>query len=91
MWPDLLTYSKKLYLLNKSIFFQLFWQFYTLSKILKNLKCVMLYTVDASTLCSFKNQIVFSQDLLSYEPGIEKLYGISFSRLRLILIKILQT
>lgn len=76
--------------LNNSIISQLFWQFHTLSKILKNLKCDILYTVDASTLCSFKNQIVFSQDLLSYEPGIEKSYGISFSRVRLILIRILQ-
>ena len=76
--------------LNKSIVSQLLWQFKTLSKILKNLKCDILYTADASTLCRFKNQIVFSQDLLSYEPGIEKSYGISFSRVRLILIRILQ-
>ncbi len=76
--------------LNNTIISQLFWQFHTLSKILKNLKCDILYTADASTLCSFKNQIVFSQDLLSYEPGIENSYGISFSRVRLILIRILQ-
>ncbi|MDB4701447.1 glycosyltransferase [Akkermansiaceae bacterium] len=76
--------------LNHSIFAQLFWQFNTLSKILKSLKCDILYTADASTLCSFKKQIVFSQDLLAYEPGIEKSYGISFSRIRLLLIRILQ-
>lgn len=76
--------------LNKSIISQLFWQYITLPRILINIKCDILYTADASTLCSFNNQIVFSQDLLSYEPGIEKLYSFTFSRLRLILIRILQ-
>jgi glycosyltransferase involved in cell wall biosynthesis len=76
--------------LNKSVISQLFWQYKTLPNVLVKLKCDILYTVDASTVCKFKNQIVFSQDLLSYEPGIEKLYSISFSRLRLIIIRILQ-
>ena len=41
-------------------------------------------------MCKFKNQVVFSQDLLSYEPGIEGLYGFSLFRLRLILIRWVQ-
>jgi glycosyltransferase involved in cell wall biosynthesis len=76
--------------LNKTIVSQLFWQYFSLPKILKNLKCDILYTVDASSVCRFKSQIVFSQDLLSYEPGIEKLYGFSFMRFRLIMIRVLQ-
>lgn len=76
--------------LNKSLIHQLYWQRFILKRLLIYNKCDVLFTADASSLCTFKNQVVFSQDLLSYEPGIERLYGLSLFRLRLILIRWVQ-
>jgi glycosyltransferase involved in cell wall biosynthesis len=77
-------------LLNKNLFFQLFWQLFFLKFECSKKKCDILFTADASSLCSFRNQVVLSQDLLSYEPGVASYFGFGFSRLRLFLIKLLQ-
>jgi glycosyltransferase involved in cell wall biosynthesis len=76
--------------LNKSLFFQMFWQFFLFNYSLKTNKCNILLTLDASSLCKFSPQVVLSRDLLSYEPGIMKKYGWSKDRLRILLIKWLQ-
>jgi glycosyltransferase involved in cell wall biosynthesis len=76
--------------LNKSIFLQLLWQFLIFKNELLKYNCNFLFTADASTLCNFKNQVVLSQDLLSYEPGTTKKFGFGISRLRLYLIRLIQ-
>jgi glycosyltransferase involved in cell wall biosynthesis len=76
--------------LQKNIFLQIFWQAFLLkSEIIKH-KCKILFTLDASTFCRFKNQVVLSQDMLSYEPGVMKLFGFSKERLRIQVILWLQ-
>lgn len=87
-YPWLIKHNPKY--LNKNIFFQIFWQAYVLNKEIKKFKCSILFTLDASTFCRFKNQIVLSQDMLSYEPGVMKLFGFSKERFRLLLILWLQ-
>ena len=87
-YPWLIKHNPKL--LNKNIIFQIFWQALVLKKEIKKFKCSILFTLDASTFCRFKNQIVLSQDMLSYEPGVMKLFGFSKERLRLLLILWLQ-
>jgi glycosyltransferase involved in cell wall biosynthesis len=74
-------------LLNKNIVFQLLWQLVFLKRALIKKKVDLLFTVDASTLCNFQPQVVLSQDLLSYEPGImEKFSGLEWIRLKTILV-----
>ena len=76
--------------LEKSLFFNLIWQFFLLKKYLKRHSCDILFTADASTVCNFKPQVVLSQDLLSYEKGILKKYKISWNKIRIIIIRYIQ-
>jgi len=76
--------------LHSNLFIQILWQFFRLPKELKFLNCDILFTADAATVCNFQPQVVLSQDLLSYEPGVLKLYKFSFYKIRLYLIYFLQ-
>ena len=76
--------------LEGSLFQQLKWQSITLSNELKITGCDVLFASDASTLCRFKPLVVFSQDLLSYEKGVMRLFGIGRKRMRLLSILLLQ-
>lgn len=69
---------------------QLYWQASSLAGEAHRTACDVLCSLDASTLCRFKPQVVFSRDLLSYEPGVMPLYGWSKARLRLLAILWLQ-
>jgi glycosyltransferase involved in cell wall biosynthesis len=76
--------------LQKRLLFQIFWQAFILKKDLNKYNCKILFTLDASTFCRFNNQIILSQDMLSYEPGIMSLFGFGIARLRLHTILFLQ-
>lgn len=76
--------------LEKNIFIQLIWQAVVLAKELRATGCNVLYTQSASSLCFFSPNVVGSQDMLSYEPGVMKYYGYSLYRLRLLGILLLQ-
>ncbi len=69
---------------------QLAWQAFKLAKEAKGAGCQILFSTDASTLCRFSPMIVLSQDMLSYEPGVMKLFGFSKKRIRLLAILALQ-
>lgn len=76
--------------LKKSLPFQLLWQYKTLPKeALKNGIDILLNT-DAGTVCRFQPSVTMSRDMLSYEPGEMKRFGISFQRARLILLRYVQ-
>lgn len=70
--------------LRSNLLHQMFWQATDLEKEIKQNGCDILLTADASTLCRFKPQVVISQDLLSYEPGMMKKFGWSVDRSRLL-------
>jgi glycosyltransferase involved in cell wall biosynthesis len=76
--------------LEKNILFQIIWQFIFLKTELKNENCDFLFTADASSFCNYKRQVVLSQDLLSYEPGVTKKFGYGIARVRIYLIRLLQ-
>ena len=61
---------------------QLYWQATKLAGEIKQARCDILFSVDASTLCRFKPMVVLSQNMLPYEDGIMPLYGLSKDRLR---------
>lgn len=76
--------------LERSLAKQLWWQATLLSKMLKQANCDVLFTADASTLCRFRPMVVLSQDMLSFEPGVMRYFGIGYERVRLLAIFWLQ-
>lgn len=76
--------------LEQSLLKQLVWQATALAGEVKSAGCDILFTTDASTLCRFKPMVVFSQDMLSYEPGVMRYFGYGLARLRLLAILALQ-
>jgi glycosyltransferase involved in cell wall biosynthesis len=77
-------------LLEKNLCLQLWWQLVMLSKMLKRTQCDILFTVDASTICTFKPMIVLNQDLLSYEPDIIAKYSWGYDYFRIIILRYIQ-
>lgn len=77
-------------LLEKSLLHQVFWQAFDLSKELKKWRCDILFTTEASTLCSFLPSVVLSQNLLPYEPSAVKLFAWGKARFRLIFLRYIQ-
>ncbi|MCC8381949.1 glycosyltransferase family 1 protein [Xenorhabdus sp. PB30.3] len=76
--------------LESSLPIQLSWQALKLKKEVKNARCDILFTTDASTVCRFSPMVVMSQDMLSYEPGIMDYFGYGYERVRLLAILYLQ-
>ncbi len=77
--------------LSKSMLHKLYWQYFHLPKEVKQAKCNILFNTDAGSICPFQPSITMSQDLLSFEPNEMRRYGISKHRLRLIILKFIQT
>lgn len=75
---------------EKSILHQLWWQYKKLPIELNENNVDILLNTDASSICSFKPAITMSRDMLSYEKGEMKRFGISFQRLRLLILKYVQ-
>jgi len=77
--------------INGNLIFQLAWQLLFLPKELAKHRCEILVSLDASTVATYKKHIVLSRDMLSYEPGIMKLYPwYSKDRIRLEVILFIQ-
>lgn len=78
-------------LLEGSILKQIFWQLFLLPKEFSAADCDIILNTDAGTLSRIKPSVTMSRDMLSYEPREMERYGISFSRLRLIFLKYMQS
>jgi len=76
--------------LNGPLLSQVWWQFRHLPIAIREAGCDVLFTTDASTVGRYHPSVVMSQDMLSFEPGIMRQYGLSRQRLRLIAIGHLQ-
>jgi len=76
--------------LEKSIAHQIWWQFYLLPREAKKIGCSIMFATDASTVCRFHPMVVMSQDMLSYEPNIMKLFGFTKKLFRLLSILLIQ-
>ncbi len=77
--------------LEKSLAHQMWWQYAILPQELRRLGCDILFSTSAGSICRFEPSITISQDMLSYEPGEMKRYGLSKSRLRLLLLRYIQS
>lgn len=76
--------------IEKSIFHQLFWQFFIFPIEFQKSKCDIVLNTDAGTISYVKPSVTMSRDMLSYEPGEMKRYGFSFARVRLLLLRYVQ-
>jgi glycosyltransferase involved in cell wall biosynthesis len=76
--------------LNRSLFMQLFWQRFKFPDEFKAAKCNILLNTDAATISRIRPCVTMSRDMLSYEPGIINLYGLSTSRLRILVLRFVQ-
>ena len=77
--------------LEKTLIHQAWWQYRFLARELRRYNCDILFTSDAGSICGFQPSVVMSQDMLSYEQREMRRYGISLARLRLILLRFIQT
>jgi glycosyltransferase involved in cell wall biosynthesis len=77
--------------LNQSLLKQLWWQYRKLPSELVSAGCDVLLSTDAGTVCRFTPSVVMSRDMLSFEGKEMQRYPLlSFSRLRLFLLKHMQ-
>ena len=76
--------------LKGSLLRQLRWERTSLPKELLEANCSILLNVDAGSVCRFSPAVTMSRDMLSYEKGEIERYGISISRLRLIVLRYVQ-
>lgn len=84
----LVTHSPEV--LERSIIHQLWWQFWNLSTEVRNQKCDILLNTDAGTVNFFSPCVVMSRDMLSFEGGEIKRFGLTKARLRLFLLRYVQ-
>lgn len=75
---------------EKSIIKQLWWQYRVLPKELRKFSCNVVFNTDAGSICYFKPGVTLSQDMLSFEPGEMKRFGLSIARLRLLFLLFVQ-
>jgi glycosyltransferase involved in cell wall biosynthesis len=76
--------------LEQSLAKQVWWQATRLAVEAAAAGCDVLFATDASTLCRYSPQVVMSQDMLSYEPGVIRSFGLTRARLRLLAILLIQ-
>jgi glycosyltransferase involved in cell wall biosynthesis len=77
--------------LERSLLHQMWWQYRALPVEARKNECSILLNTDAGSVCRFRPAVTMSRDMLSYEPGEIKRFGISRARLRLLLLRIVQS
>jgi glycosyltransferase involved in cell wall biosynthesis len=75
---------------TKSIWKQLFWERFNLSKELEFNKCSLLLNIDAGTTCKFSPAVTMSRDMLSYEAGEISRFRFFNEGLRLLILRYVQ-
>lgn len=77
--------------LRKSLWRQLWWQYWKFPLELRRVGCDILLSTDAGSVCRYTPAIVMSRDMLSFEYGeMQRFPLLSFARLRLFLLRHVQ-
>ena len=76
--------------LEKSIFSQVYWQYFKFHKELNRCECDILLNTDAGTVGRFKPNVTMSRDMLSYEENEMKRYIGTLSWIRLLVLRYIQ-
>jgi len=77
--------------LEQSLLRQICWQFWRLPHEARSNGCTILLNTDAGSVCRFRPAVTMSRDMLSYEPGEISRFGFSRARLRLVLLRVIQS
>lgn len=88
-YPWLIKHSPSV--LEKSLFHQVWWQYRYLPQEGREYGCDVMLNADAGSVCPFKPGVTISQDMLSYKPSEMKRFGLSKARLRLFLLRYIQS
>jgi glycosyltransferase involved in cell wall biosynthesis len=70
---------------------QLWWQYRHLPGEARRAGCAVMLNTDAGSICRFRPAVTMSRDMLSYEPREIRRFGISKARLRLVLLRYVQS
>lgn len=76
--------------LERSLAHQLWWQYRQLPKEIRKHGCDILLSTDAGSVCRFSPAVVMSRDMLSFEAGEMKRFGLSMMWVRLLLLRFMQ-
>lgn len=76
--------------LKGSLLQQVIWQRRRLPAAAREQGCDVLLNTDAGTVCRFRPAVTMSRDMLSYEPGEMRRYGVSQMWLRLLALRYVQ-
>lgn len=76
--------------LNRSLASQMWWQYRHLPDEARAAGVDILLNTDAGTVCPFRPAVVMSRDMLSYEPGEMRRFGLSRDWLRLLALRYVQ-
>ncbi len=76
--------------LEKNLFFEILWQLIILPVYLRKNKIDILYSTDSTSFCKYNPNIVFNQDILSFDKESYQKTSLGFYKIRLYLIRFFQ-
>ena len=79
------------YALDKGLLFRSFWQRFILSAAARHEHCDVIFVPGGSFIGSFQPIVTMSQNLLPFEQSEFRRYGLSFMRLKLKVLKYIQS
>jgi glycosyltransferase involved in cell wall biosynthesis len=74
--------------LERSLLHQVWWQYRRLPHEAREAGCDVLFKTDAGSVCPFRPAVTLSQDMLAYEPGETRRFGLSKARARLFVLRL---
>lgn len=75
---------------EQSLLKQLIWQATKLPQEIRAAGCQILFSADASTVCRFEPMVALNQNMLPYDEGVLRLFGLSRDRLQQTIIYLVQ-
>lgn len=75
---------------EQSLVKQLIWQATKLPRAVRAAGCHILFAADASTVCRFEPMVALNQNMLPYDEGVLRLFGLSRHRLQQSIIYLVQ-
>lgn len=75
---------------EQSLVRQLIWQANKLPQAIRDAGCDILFSADASTVCRFEPMVVLNQNMLPYDEGVLRLFGLGRHRLQQSIIYLVQ-
>jgi glycosyltransferase involved in cell wall biosynthesis len=75
---------------EQSLVRQLIWQATKLPQAIREAGCDILFSADVTTVCRFEPMVALNQNMLPYDEGVLRLFGLSYHRLQQNIIYLVQ-